>query len=156
MMEEREYKDHEIDLIDLLFFWLEKWRITLLLMLLFAVAFGGYQYQNALRNRQIKELETGSEPERFYEQTIQDSEDLLKRQEDYINSSALMRLNPYSVETGILTYYIDGADNVDALFSSYQSYVEDGRLAKELYLANTEISVEDLGGVFGFLFKWCK
>lgn len=146
MMEEREYKDHEIDLIDLLFFWLEKWRITLLLMLLFAVAFGGYQYQNALRNRQIKELETGSEPERFYEQTIQDSEDLLKRQEDYINSSAVMRLNPYSVETGILTYYIDGEDNVDALFSSYQSYVEDGRLAKELYLANTEISVEDLGG----------
>lgn len=172
MNEELETVDFEIDLADLMFYCLERWRIIMVSMLILAIVLGGYKYRATVKenlskqqeilllkeeqekkeeveqnievknDNEIKEVDTRSI--KSYKMEIRECERILQRQEEYIEQSAIMQLDPYHISTGTLSFYMEGGDHVDTLLSAYQVYISDGSLAKNLYSTNPEISVEDL------------
>lgn len=177
MNEEKRIENHEIDLLDLMFYCLEKWRIVVISMLILSIVMGGYKYRVIVkenqskqqqillleaekkkkeddqhiedkRNVEVKEVDTQSVES--YERAIEKSERILQQKEDYLDHSIIMQLDPYHVSTGTLSYYIDGGNHIDTLLSVYQTYIADGRIAKELNALNPEISVEDLRYLISF------
>lgn len=167
MNEEHSVKETEISLVDLMFFCLDKWRIILVVMLFCGLMAGGYKYRNALLENRVKQQELlaleeqketkknekekqenkkeqDNETIESYRQIITECEHSLRRQENYLKQSVIMRLDPYCISTGTLNYYMTGENDTDILLSAYQLYITEGMLAKELHAANPEISVEDL------------
>lgn len=183
MNEEKELENYEIDLLDFMFYCLEKWRVIVISMLILAIAMGGYKFRVTVKENQLKQqeillseaekkkneeilnIEADQQTEekrdeevkevdiksvKSYEQAIKKSESILQRQEDYLEHSIIMNLDPYHISTGTLSYYIDGGDYIDTLLAAYQAFIADGRIAKELNSSNSEISVEDLRYLISF------
>lgn len=173
MNEEHSVKETEISLVDLMFFCLDKWRIILVVMLFCGLMAGGYKYRNALLENRVKQQELlaleeqketkknekekqenkkeqDNETIESYRQIITECEHSLRRQENYLKQSVIMRLDPYCISTGTLNYYMTGENDTDILLSAYQLYITEGMLAKELHAANPEISVEDLRYLISF------
>lgn len=183
MNEEKELENYEIDLLDFMFYCLEKWRVIVVSMLILAIAMGGYKFRVTVKENQLKQqeillleaekkkneeilnIEADQQTEekrdeevkevdiksvKSYEQAIKKSESILQRQEDYLEHSIIMNLDPYHISTGTLSYYIDGGDYIDTLLAAYQAFIADGRIAKELNSSNSEISVEDLRYLISF------
>lgn len=180
---EKGLENYEIDLLDLMFYCLEKWRVIVISILIFAIAMGGYKFRVTVKENQSKQqeillseaekkkneeilnIEADQQTEekrdeevkevdiqsvKSYEQAIKKSESILQRQEDYLEHSIIMNLDPYHISTGTLSYYIDGGDYIDTLLAAYQAFIADGRIAKELNSSNSEISVEDLRYLISF------
>ncbi|NBJ00717.1 hypothetical protein D3Z62_11270 [Lachnospiraceae bacterium] len=49
--------DYEIDLLDLMFYCLEKWRVIIFSMLIFAIVLGGYKYRTTVKENLSKQQE---------------------------------------------------------------------------------------------------
>lgn len=162
-------KTKQIHLIDMLLYCMEKWRLIIVCMLIAAVTAGSRTYlftvkenqekQNllaAIENTQNRENQENSgetvvaPSARYYEQAIAETECDLEIQEDYLNHSVVMKMDPYHISTGNLSYYMDGGENTDSLFAAYNTFISSGRMAEELYQQETDIPVEDLRYLISF------
>lgn len=152
-----EYQDtyeKEISLMDLLFYCLKKWRWIVSAMLVTAVLAGAYKYQATVKENTVKkeaaaELEKdGKTAEKqkkevvtnpnieYYERSIENTRKNLDNVRDYLDTSVLMQMDAYHLNTGVLSFYIQ-ADNMSNstlgnLMSAYKSFTEEGSLAETL------------------------
>lgn len=152
-----EYQDtyeKEISLMDLLFYCLKKWRWIVAVMLVAAVAAGGYKYRATEKENEVqKEAEAdlnkgGKTTEtkeqgiitnpnvEYYELSIENTRKNLDTIRDYMASSVLMQMDAYHLNTGVLSFYINAENMSDTalnnLVSAYRSYAEGGNLAAAL------------------------
>ena len=167
MNEQQEVR--EISLVDLMFYCLEKWRGILVLMLIMGILAGAYKYQSVVRSNQSAkqeaalELEDGEAAEEeedpmtlnersveSYEQIIARCEKDVEAQEDFLNQSIVMEIDPFHVSTGTLSYYVDGGELLDSLVAAYRTFVTDGSMAEKLHAKNEAVSVEDLRYLVSF------
>ena len=155
------YQD-EIDLMKLFFYCVKRWRWIVLSMVVFAVIAGGYKYLSTAKSNQYKQqaMEQSEETEKvengvivnpnvgYYELAIEKGQQNVELLKDFVENSVIMELNPEHVQTGTVSFYIQPADGengtVEALASSFQSYVTDGRLAEKLFQAGNELSLADI------------
>lgn len=166
MDENQELRQEEINLMDLIFYCLEKWRWIVVVMIILAVLAGAYKYRGTVQENQAKQKEAEEALElakaeevdnkdvndvkvdmqsvELYEQAIAENKAALDKQKEYMDTSAVMEMDPYHVSTGTLSYALDGTDHVDSLVASYNAYVSDGRMAESLHKAESDISVTDL------------
>lgn len=168
MNEYSENYEKEISLVELLFYCLKNWRWIVLSMVVVAVLAGGYKYQSVVRSNQsrvdqqeLMEKYGITEPVDFiknpsvsyYEQAIASSEQELAKQEAYLRDSVIMQLDANHLQTGTLSFYLDGVEDEsirDSLIAAYRAYVTDGRLADELLKIDDSIPVTDLQYLLSF------
>lgn len=167
MDENREVRPKEINLIDLIFYCLEKWRWFIVFMIILAILAGVYKYKATVNENKAKQeaallLEEEDEGDdvnivkvdmqsvTFYEQAIAENTAALERQKEYLETSAVMDMDSYHVATGILSYYLEGGENLDSLLAAYNAYISDGRLAEKLNEIDADISVADLRYLISF------
>lgn len=151
--------EEEIDLIDLLFYLLRRWRPIMLAALLLAVILGAYKVTTGAREQQntelVQEAKDRYEAEKAaYEQTKdgyeRDIASLLKSietQDTYLENSVLMKIDPFaksvaradiavSVNTMMTEPEILISDPADAYVKAYASALKSGRdmeqIGKEL------------------------
>ncbi len=154
----------QIHIIDLLLYCLEKWRWIIACMLIAAVVTGAYTYRATVKENQAKQNAASAaeeakaaestepvnedvqeeRPVGTYEQAIEEIERDLEIQEEYLENSVVMQLEPYHISTGTLSYYMEGGEHAGSLISAYNIFVSSGKMAEELYADNVDISVEDL------------
>ena len=159
MDENQEFRQEEINLMDLIFYCLEKWRWIVAFMLILAVAAGAYKYRGVVKENQAKQEAAISAEEdedeghivkvdlqsvSYYEQAIAENTNALERQKEYLDNSVVMDMDSYHISTGTLSYYLEGGDHVDSLLAAFGAYVSDGRLAERMHSADATVSVEDL------------
>ena len=143
MDENQEFRQEEINLMDLIFYCLEKWRWIVAFMLILAVAAGAYKYRGVVKENQAKQEAAISAEEdedevnivkvdlqsvSYYEQAIAENTNALERQKEYLDNSVVMDMDSYHISTGTLSYYLEGGDHVDSLLAAFGAYVSDGRL----------------------------
>jgi capsular polysaccharide biosynthesis protein len=166
MNEQQEVR--EISLVDLMFYCLERWRCILVIMLIAGILAGAYKYQSVVRsNRSVKqEASLDSEDEEGEEETdtltinersVEAYEQIIARcrkdveaQENFLNQSIVMEIDPFHVSTGTLSYYVDGGERLDSLVAAYRTFVTDGSMAEKLHAKNKAVSVEDLRYLVSF------
>lgn len=163
MEDNQELTQGGINLADLMFFCLERWRWILACMLVTAVVLGAYKYQATVKanrsseNKEIIQEDVQDEvleiqeddqaefvDEQSYEQAIQEMEHDLEIQKNYLDHSVVMQLDPYHVSTGTLSYYVESGEHTDGVVAAYNTFVSSGKMAEELYSMNDGIPVEDL------------
>ena len=159
--------EKEIDLRDLMFYCLKKWRWVVVTMVITALLAGAYKYRSVvLANQQKMEAEKLKEQEGnkgdvvvnpnigYYQNVIAKSEEDMKNRDEYLNHSVVMQLDANHLQTGILSFYLntesENTNTLDALVAAYRAYVTDGRLAEKLYEEDTAISKNDLQYLIAF------
>ncbi len=169
MNEYQESYEKEISLTELLFFCLKKWRWIVAAMLVVGVVAGAYKYQSTVQSNQAKreaqntaadgeetvETEVISNPNiEYYNLAIENLQQEMEGLKDYIDSSVIMKLDPYHLATGSLSYYLDTGDageNVrNSLISAYEDFSTDGRLAAEMMGEDSGISEAELQYLISF------
>lgn len=153
--------EKEIDLLDLMFYCLKKWRWIAAAMIITALLAGTYKYRSiVLANQQKLEAEELKEQSGekedvivnpnivYYQNAIAKSEEDMKNRDDYLNHSVVMQLDANHLQTGILSFYLntesENMNMLEALVSAYRAYVTDGRLAEQLLKEDETISRADL------------
>lgn len=167
MDENQELRQEEINLMDLIFYCMEKWRWIVVFMVILAIAAGAYKYRGTVQENQAKEeaaralseedsdddvniVKVDMQSVAFYEQAIAENTAALDKQKEYLDKSAVMAMDSYHVATGTLSYYIEGSEHLDSLLAAFSAYVSDGRLAEKLNDVDSDISVEDLRYLISF------
>lgn len=153
-MDENRYNNYEdemeIDLIDMMFYLLKKWR-GLLLAVLIGVIVGAGLYvvknrqQQAEQAQKASELVQADEDEEFDESDYKISKDsraameiayqyrqLYNKQQEYNSKSIIMQLDPNAVYTGELKYYISAGNNTGFIGVLYQNVISDEDILEEL------------------------
>lgn len=124
--------EQEIDLKDLMFAVLRKWRLILATAVLFAVLLGGFKTAKGLG--QMRDETYVSENQKAYEESLEQYEitkgrlekeieniqNNIQDQQDYRENSILMNINPYDVYVETASYYV-GTDYVILPGMSYQN-----------------------------------
>ena len=131
MNEYQETYEKEISLVELMFYCLKKWRWIVAAMLVVAVAAGCYKYMSTVKGNQLRQeqalLEKENEDEdetadrdaegliknpnvEYYEKLIANSEKEIERQETYMKDSVIMKLDPYHLPRGTVSFYLNIAD----------------------------------------------
>jgi hypothetical protein len=145
-------KERVINVKELISECLRKWWIILLSGLVLAALLAGYQYvqdRNALaasENLDLAEMRSQFTPEQqaAVDNVLTYRANLLQQQ-DYLNRSILMQIDPskegvytlqYYIETGHVTNYagITERDVVADLATAYAAYINTGKLAKEVHI----------------------
>lgn len=166
MNEYQEAYEKEISLTELMFFCLKKWRWIVAAMLVVAVLAGAYKFQATIKSNQEKKeaeaelLEKEGEDAKkeaevivnpnveYYELVIENWEQELEALKEYIDTSVIMQLDAYHLDTGNLTFFIDAGDQSqavrDTLVSAFESFVTDGRLAASMYEANDSMTESEI------------
>lgn len=149
--------EREIDLKDLLFFVLRKWRIVLLTALIMAVLSGGYKLGKGLLEQQngdyIPSIEKQFESDKkdymqnkdTYESIINNLTVNIQHEEEYQEKSILQKIDPYKKwvasvdvfvktediqqENGINVYETDPADSI---LKAYESTIKKGNEIQNL------------------------
>ncbi len=110
--------EQEIDLKDLMFSVLRKWRMIIVAAVFFAVLLGGIKLFGGMRqlndeeyiaeNRQTYEdsMELYNTSKERLEREIENIQDSIEEQQEYKNKSILMNINPYDVYTETTSFYI--------------------------------------------------
>ena len=168
MNEYQEPYEKEISLTELLFFCLKKWRWIAAAMLLTAVLAGIYKYQSTVQENRTKQetqvLEESEEEEEagvisnpnieYYNLAIKNLKQEMEGMKEYIDGSVIMQLDPYHLDTGNLSFYLDAGSSVESvrnsLVSAYEDFVTDGRLAAEVLGRGSEISESELQYLISF------
>ncbi len=170
MNEYQETYEKEISLMDLMFYCLKKWRWIVASMLILAVLAGGYKYQATVKGNALKKeaealgddkkeesQEKGviTNPNVEYGQlAVDNTQQTLETMKEYIDSSVVMGLDAYHLNTGILSYYIntDGMSESERvnLLAVYKTFTEDGRLADALLQADDSIEKSELQYLISF------
>ncbi|MCI8402404.1 MAG: hypothetical protein HFI38_10025 [Lachnospiraceae bacterium] len=161
--------EREINLMDLMVYCLKQWRWILVAMILMAVLAGGYKYLstrsgNVTRQEEIDEeiqevLDQTKEDEAVLEQyklVIERTEKDLARQEEYLNRSMLMKLDPNRMQVGVLSFHLEINENeneanaLDVLLAAYRAYVTDGRMAMNLSSSDDEQMLSEIQYLLSF------
>lgn len=134
--------DIDIEIKDLLWEFLRRWRIILILALICGVGLTAYQYRI---DSSKKDVVTVKKSQSELEATMgeQDLDEVtaavaLKRQMDeksaYMENSVLMQLNPYEEYAVILQYYVsaDNRENAADAADIYRAYVNNHSLAQAM------------------------
>ena len=176
MNEYQETYEKEISLVELMFYCLKKWRWIVAAMLAVAVAAGCYKYMSTVKGNQLRQeqalLEKENEDEdetadrdaegliknpnvEYYEKLIANSEKEIERQETYMKDSVIMKLDPYHLPRGTVSFYLNIADEqaanaLENLITAYGNYVGDGRLAEELFGIDEDISKAEIQYLLSF------
>lgn len=171
MNEYQEPYEKEISLTELLLFCLKKWRLIVIAMLVTAAAAGVYKYSSTVRSNQQKreaqalaEKENSSEQGKeevisnpnieYYNLAIDNAQQELDKLKEYMDSSVIMQLESYHLDTGTLSFYINTEDitEVDksSLIAAYESFVKDGRLARTLLKVDDSIAESELQYLISF------
>ena len=157
-MNENQYSsyedDREIDLIDMMFYLLKKWR-TFLLAIVFGVILGAGLYVVKNHQQQVAQAEKEAEllknddENMFDEKEYNISKDskanmeiayqyrqMYNKQLEYNQKSIIMQLDPNAVYTGELKYYISAGNNTGLLSTLYQNVLNDEKVLEELKKAS--------------------
>ena len=142
--------DMEIDLVDLLFYLLKKWRSLIVAIVIGAILGAGLymvknHQQQAEQAAQEAELLKNDEDEAFDEKDYNISKDtkanmdiayqyrqLYNKQLEYNQKSIIMQLDPNEVYAGVLEYYISAGNNTVLLSELYQSILNEDDILEEL------------------------
>ena len=157
-MDEHRYNyyedDMEIDLIDLMFYLLKRWRgLIIAIVLGLVLGLGIYlvkdQQQKAKLVAQTAAMESADETEEFDESKYDISDDveanmelayqyrqLYRKQLEYNQKSIIMQLDPNAVYTGELKYYLTAGYDTGLVSVLYQSILSDKDLLTELQEAS--------------------
>lgn len=155
-MEERSTYEHEIDLKDLMFAVLRRWRVIIVVAIVLAVALGGYKVGSGLAKQadteyveqQREEYQTSLDlyesNKATLEREIQNLEDNIADQAEYQEASVLMQISPYDKGVCTADIYVRSAyqimpgmmyQNVDytqALLKSYLAAVKQGDVLQDV------------------------
>ena len=134
--------DIDIEIKDILWELVRGWRVIVALAVICAVALTAYQYRIDMNKTDVvtvkktqEQLEASMGTQDLDEVTAAVA---LRRQADersaYMESSYLMRINPYEENVVFLQYYVDAESENVALDANdtYIAYVNQGTLAKEI------------------------
>ena len=169
MNEYQEPYEKEISLTELLFYCLKKWRWIVAAMLIVGALAGAYKYRSTILSNQEKreaqalaeengekeEAEIISNPNiEYYKLAIDNLEREMEGLKSYIDSSVIMKLDPYHLATGNLSFYIDSGESGEtlrnSLISAYEDFVEDGRLAAAMLDEDTDVTESELQYLISF------
>lgn len=162
-----EYNTHryELNLKDLFFSILHKWRKVLLIAVLAAVIFGGYKSISLLRN--VMDAEKIEKSRAKYEESLEayqnEKENIsaeidrintdIERQEEYLSNSIRLNMNAYSFWEGRILLYVDtgyqimpdasyqNTDKTGSILLAYQNAVTSNGFLDEIAESN-DISPE--------------
>lgn len=142
--------DMEIDLVDLLFYLLKKWRSLIVAIVIGAILGAGLyvvknHQQQAEQAAQEAELLKNEEDEAFDEKDYNISKDtkvnmdiayqyrqLYNKQLEYNQKSIIMQLDPNAVYAGVLEYHISAGNNTGLLGELYQNILNEDDVLEEL------------------------
>lgn len=143
-------EDMEIDLLDMVFYLMKKWRGLLLALVIGAVMGVGLyivknHQQQTEQEAKAAELLKSDESEEFDEKDYKISKDtkvnmdiayqyhqLYNKQLEYNQKSIIMQLDPNAVYAGELKYYISAGNNTGLLSVLYQNILNDEEALEEL------------------------
>lgn len=161
-MENRRY-EQEVDLKDLLFAVLRRWRPIILVAIIFAILLGGYKgYKNiatmndpeAVKKRadaDYEAMQTYELKKAGLEREIENLGKSIEGQQTYVDNSILMQINPYDEYVSNINLYVDtnfqimpgsvyqNFDATKSIISAYASLAQDGELSN--FLSN-ELNVD--------------
>lgn len=137
----RKIENKELSLIELAKFVLVKWKLVMILCVIF---FGGWILTDVIMNSRINnDLPPASEQESTEEQQIELTEDqqkkihdIIKQKEEveklenYRNTLAYMSIDPYTCNVNILQYLISGDGLGGEIYEAYRTYAGTGGLKK--------------------------
>lgn len=156
-MDERRYNyyedDVEIDLIDLMFYLLKRWRgLIIAIVLGLVLGLGIYLVKDHQQKEELAAqtaAESAGETEKFDESKYDISDDveanmelayqyrqLYRKQLEYNQKSIIMQLDPNAVYTGELKYYLSAGYDTGLVSVLYQSILSDKDLLTELQEAS--------------------
>ena len=142
--------DMEIDLVDLLFYLLKKWRSLIVAIVIGAILGAGLyvvknHQQQAEQAAQEAELLKNDEDEAFDEKDYNISKDtkvnmdiayqyrqLYNKQLEYNQKSIIMQLDPNAIYAGVLEYHISAGNNTGLLGEVYQNILNEDDVLEEL------------------------
>lgn len=132
------YEDEiEINLVNLIFYLLKKWR-SLLVVIVVGIAIGGAVYM-VKKPADIEEIavvpaeDYEAEPDvKANMELAYQYRELYKDQLEYKQNSVLMQLNPNEVYTGVLKYYVSAGNNTRLICELLQNIVNESDLLDEI------------------------
>ncbi len=154
----QERMERNVDLIELFWNILFGWRQIICFGIIFALLFGVIKYLKDYRNFQIAQhIDLDQEEAEFTaeeEKQIEEARAMMKRIENYqkyMDTSALMQVDPYSKPIIELQYYVESdytynytqdnySDYTTDLMSLYYNYVKSGEMSNKL-IENVRLSI---------------
>lgn len=145
--------DIDIEIKDLLWEFLRKWRLIVIMTLICGIGLVVYQYRSDLNSSTVTTVKK-SQKDLEASMSTQDIDEVigaaaLKRQLDqksvYMDASELMQINPYEENAVLLQYYVN-AENEQIekeATEAYKDFVENGYLAKKL-VETGEFSLKEM------------
>lgn len=134
--------DIDIEIKDLLWEFIRKWRVIVVLAVVCGIALAAFQYRSDMNKTDVVTVKKTQE-ELEHAMGTQDLDEVtaavaLKRQADelsaYMESSLLMKLNPYEENVMFLQYYVSADSEAVAndANDAYITYITQGSLETEL------------------------
>lgn len=128
-----------VDLMDLFKKILLYWKQAILCALVCAVALGGYGYRKGRGSpaedapKAVGEIELAEDEERAVSQAVELYKSI-QAQNEYLDSSILMQIDPYHKDMMVLLYRVGDADrrNLQGILESYISHIKNGGAADAL------------------------
>lgn len=139
--------DIDIEIKDLLWEFIRRWRIIVILAVICGVALTAYQYRLDINKTDVVTVKKSQE-ELEKAMGEQDLDEVtaavallrqLNQKSEYMEKSVLMKVNPYEENAVILQYYVDAETDKMAtdVSDAYKAYVENDLLAQAIAEAET-------------------
>ena len=152
----QEKMSREINLMELFWNILFRWRQIICCVICFTILVGGIQYTRdtinykTSQNIEVEEISLTAEEQA----QVEDAKEMMKRIEayqQYLKESTLMQLNPYAKPVIDLQYYVESdytynytqdnhSDYTDDLMALYYNYVKSGEMSNKI-VADAELSI---------------
>ncbi len=132
--------DIDIELKDLLWEFVRRWRLIVVFAIICGVGLAVYQYHIDINKTDVVTVKKNQE-ELEKAMSTQDRDEVsaavaLKRQADersaYMETSELMRINPYEENAVFLQYYVNAERYAADIREAYVTYISQGSLENEL------------------------
>lgn len=141
-MDNQKMKKSEIDIEikDLLWELLRKWRIIVVMAIICAIGLAAYQYRIDMNKTDVVVVKKTQE-ELEKAMSVQDISEVtgavnllnqLGEKSAYMDASVLMQINPYEEDVVLLQYVIEAEQAEETLSKAYRDYIEDGYMAQLL------------------------
>lgn len=168
-MGENEYTGYdegrEIDLLDMLFYLMKRWRALVVAVIIGAVIGGGiYMLKKSEQDKQVQqkaEISTETPEKAAAEYDISDEtktsmdiayayREYYESQLEYSRTSVIMQLDPYKLDTGILKYRISAGYDTGLISTRYQDIMnDDAAMEKLIEASGLDCGVEDIRELLG-------
>lgn len=160
-----EVYEREISLMELLLCCVKKWRWIVASMLIISISAGCYKYLSVINGNQLKrelQEQMGETTEakvinpnvHYYQLAVEKSEENVKKNNEYLESSVIMQLDANHLQTGILSFHLDfqeeDNETLKAILDSYRTYINSGGLVEQIYEEERNISKSELQYLISF------